>query len=128
MIRSAVVRGKSVPRSSRNELLLFLLLLTSFVAGCSGTKQNSAPDSSAASAPSPSPSSASTSSAAGAAGAPFEGSITVKLFGGGDQPREIRYAIKGTRARTEAPLSAGGTQTGVILMDLSSSTQTMLLP
>jgi len=46
----------------------------------------------------------------------------------GDQPMEIKYAIKGTRTRVETQLSQGGTQTGVMLMDMSSGSQTMLLP
>jgi hypothetical protein len=46
----------------------------------------------------------------------------------GDQPLEIKYAIKGTRTRIETQLSQGSSQTGVMLMDLSSGTQTMLMP
>jgi hypothetical protein len=46
----------------------------------------------------------------------------------GANPLEIKYAIKGARTRVETQLSQGGTQTGVVLMDLSSGTQTMLMP
>ena len=46
----------------------------------------------------------------------------------GDQPIEIRYAIKGTRTRIETQLSRGGLQMGAMLMDLSTGTQTMLMP
>jgi hypothetical protein len=49
------------------------------------------------------------------------------LFGG-DHASEIRYAIKGTKARSEALLSTGGTQMGVMLLDLSSKQQTLLIP
>lgn len=45
-----------------------------------------------------------------------------------DQPMEIKYAIKGARTRVETQLSQGSAQTGVMLMDLSSGTQTMLMP
>jgi len=44
------------------------------------------------------------------------------------QPVEIRYAIKGNRTRFEAILSEGSAQTGVMLMDMSSGTQTTLIP
>lgn len=47
---------------------------------------------------------------------------------GSDQPLEIKYAIKGTRSRIETQLSRGSSQTGVMLLDLSSGTQTMLMP
>jgi hypothetical protein len=102
-------------------MLLSFLVFNLFVAACSGTKQNSASDSSTA------PSSSAPSSAATGASGPFEGSITAKLSGG-SQATEIRYAIKGTKARSEALLSAGGTQMGVMLLDLSSSKQTLLIP
>jgi len=118
MTRFAVSRIKLFPQSSQTILLLAILLITSFGAACSGAKQNSASDSSGAS---------SSSSAASGAGA-FEGAITARMFAG-DQPMEIKYAIKGTRTRVETQLSQGGTQTGVMLMDVSSGTQTtMLMP
>lgn len=46
----------------------------------------------------------------------------------GGQPMEIKYAIKGNRTRVETQLSRGSAQTGVMLMDLSSGTQTMMMP
>ncbi len=119
MIRSAVSRIKLIPQSSETIFLLTLLLITSFVAACSGAKQNSTSDSSASS-------SASSSSSATGGGA-FEGAITARMFGG-DQPMEIKYAIKGARSRIETQLSQGSSQTGVMLLDLSSGTQTMLIP
>lgn len=118
MIRFAVSRINLILRSSKTVLLLALLLITSFAAACSGAKQNSTSDSSAAS-------SSSLSSSAGSGA--FEGAITARMFGG-DRPIEIKYAIKGTRTRVETQLSQGSAQTGVMLMDLSSGEQTMLMP
>ncbi|MGE0127246.1 MAG: DUF4412 domain-containing protein [Blastocatellales bacterium] len=119
MTRLAVSRINLILQSPKTVLLISLLLITSFAAACSGANQKSASDSSTAS-------STSSSSAPATSGA-FEGAITAKMFAG-DQPMEIKYAIKGTRTRVETQLSQGGTQTGVMLMDLSSSTQTMMMP
>jgi hypothetical protein len=121
MVRLAMVKNTPIPRLARRGILPFLLAFATMVAACGGAKQNAGPDSSPAAA------SSSSSGSTGTAGSPFEGSVTAKLFGG-DQAREIRYAIKGTKARSEAPLSAGGTQTGVMLLDLSSNLQTLLIP
>jgi hypothetical protein len=117
----SMIRFKSFPQSSQTLLLLAILLLTSFAAACGGTKQNSASDSAPASS-----ASSSGATATGAAGA-FEGAITARLFAD-DQPMEIRYVTKGSRMRVETQLSQGSAQTGVMLMDLSSGTQTMLIP
>ncbi len=122
MTRLAISRLMLFPQSFHKVLLFSLLLITSFAAACGGAKQNSASDSSTSS----SGSSSSSAVSAGGAG-PFEGAITAKLFSG-DQSMEMRYAIKGTRSRVETQLSRGSAQTGVILMDLSSGTQTMLMP
>src|SRR5215813_969958 len=125
MTRLAISRIKPIPwlipQSSQAALLLSLFLITSFGAACSGAKQNSAPDSST-----PSSASSSSSSTSHAGGA-FEGAVTAKMFTG-DQPVEIRYAIKGARTRVETQLSRGGAQVGVMLMDMSSGAQTMLMP
>jgi len=116
MTRSAISHAKLIPRPSQAALLLSLFLITSFAAACSGAKQNSASDSSTASLASPS----------GAGGA-FEGAVTAKMFTS-DPPLELRYAIKGARTRVETQLSRGGAQMGVMLMDMSSGAQTMLMP
>ncbi|MCI0388158.1 MAG: DUF4412 domain-containing protein [Acidobacteria bacterium] len=116
-----MIRFNSFPQSSQTVLLLALLLITSFGSACSRAKQNSASDSAPGSS-----ASSSGASATGAGGA-FEGAITAKLFSD-DQPMEIRYATKGSRMRVETLLSQGSAQTGVMLMDLSSGTQTMLIP
>src|SRR5262245_55526251 len=113
-----MIRFKSFPQSSRTISLLALLLMTSFSAACSGAKPNSASDSA--------PASSATSSGASATGRTFEGAITARLLAF-DPPMEIKQAIKGSRMRVETPLSPGSAQTGVILMDLSSGTQTMLI-
>src|SRR5262249_34173743 len=63
----------------------------------------------------------------GAGGGSFEGTITGKMFND-KQTAENRYAIKGNRTRFEAALSEGSAQTGVMLMDMSSGTQTTLIP
>jgi hypothetical protein len=102
----------------RTTILLSLLLITSFGAACGGAKHNSASGSSTSS-------SASSSSVLG--GAAFEGTVTAKMFSE-KHPMEIRYAIKGSRTRFEAMLSEGSAQTGVMLMDMSSGTQTTLIP
>jgi len=123
MTRLAVSRIKLIPQSSKTVPLLSFLLITSFGVACSGAKQNSASDSASVSSASSSSSSAPGASGGGA----FEGAITAKMFTG-DQPMEIRYAIKGARTRVETQLSQGSAQMGVMLMDMSSSTQTMLIP
>ena len=112
-------RFKSSLQSHKTVLLLAILSITSFCAACGGAKQNSASDSA--------PASSASSSGASAPGGTFEGAITVKLFAG-DQPMEIKQAIKGSRLRIETLLSKGSSQTGVILMDLTSGAQTMLIP
>jgi len=124
MIRLTVSRVIMIPQSSKTVFLLSFLLITSFGAACSGAKQNSAPDAPAASSAS---SSSSSAPAVASGGGAFEGAITAKMFTG-DQPIEIRYAIKGARTRIETQLSRGSAQMGVMLMDMSSSTQTMLIP
>jgi len=122
MTRLAVARIRLIPQSPKTTLLLSFLLITSFGAACGGAKQNSASDAPAAS----SASSPSASAPAGGGNA-FEGAITAKMFSG-DQPMEIRYAIKGARTRAETQLSQGSSQTGVMLLDMSSGTQTLLIP
>lgn len=112
MIRLAVFRSKLIPQSPRIIFLLSLLFLTSLVSSCSSAPKD------AASGSSPSISSG---------GSKFEGTITAKMFPAA-QPIEVKYAIKGSRMRVETQLAQGGTQTGVVLMDSASSTQTMLMP
>lgn len=119
MIRLAVSRIKLIPQSSKAISLFSLLLITSFGVACGGVKQNSASDSSTSSSGSSSPASTS--------GGAFEGMITARMFSD-DQPLELKYAIKGTRTRIETQLSRGSAQTGVVLMDMSSGEQTMLIP
>ena len=112
-----MIQFKSFTQSSRAVLFLALLLIATFGAACGVAKRNSASDSSAASSAPPS----------SASGAAFEGAITAKMFAD-KQPTEIRYAIKGDRTRFEAMSSQGGPQMGVMLMDMSSGTQTTLMP
>jgi len=119
MTRSATSRIKPIPRLSQTTFILSLSLIVSFTAACGGAKQNSGSGASTAS-------SASSSSAIGG-GAPFEGTITAKM-GGGGQPVEFRYAIKGNRGRFEVMGSQDRSKTAVMLMDMSSRTQTTLIP
>ncbi len=114
MIRSTVFRIKPFSILPKTVLLSALFLMPAFTAACGGATQNSAPDTSAA-------------SSSGAAAPAFEGAITARLFPGAE-PVEIKYAIKGSRSRIETQLSRGSSQMGVMLMDLSSETQTMLIP
>ncbi|HKQ77747.1 MAG TPA: DUF4412 domain-containing protein [Blastocatellia bacterium] len=114
-----MIRFKSFTSSSQTTLLLSLLLITSLGAACSGAKHNSNSDSA--------PASSASSSGAAALGGTFEGAITTRFFAG-DQTMEIKQAIKGSRMRVETPLSPGSAQTGVMLLDTSSGTQTMLIP
>lgn len=121
MTRLAVSSTKLIPQSPRTIFQLSLLFLAALVSACSSSPKKTTSDSS--SPASTTPASSSNSSGSGN----FEGAITAKMFGGA-QPIEIKYAIKGTRFRIETQLSQGGTQTGVVLMDSSSGSQTMLMP
>ncbi|MBS1788444.1 MAG: DUF4412 domain-containing protein [Acidobacteria bacterium] len=107
---------------SRLKPLLYLIFVALPLIGCSKTTTNSASGSSAGT-----PASSSSSSSESAGGGTFEGVITSKMSLS-SQGMEIKYSIKGTRTRVETQLAAGGTQTGVMLMDLASGSQTMLLP
>lgn len=118
MTRLAVSSTKLIPQSPRTIFLLSLLFLAALVSACSSSPKNASSDSS---------SPASTAPASSSGSSNFEGAITAKMFTG-PQPIEIKYAIKGTRFRIETQLSQGGTQTGVVLMDSSSGSQTMLMP
>jgi hypothetical protein len=119
MTRPSTSRINPVPRPSQTTLILSLSLIVSFVAACGGAKQNSGSGPSTAS-------SASSSSAIGG-GSPFEGTVTARMSGG-DQSAEIRYAIKGSRTRLEMMASKDSSKTAVMLMDMSSGTQTTLIP
>ncbi len=120
MIRLAVALIKPLPKSLTNFLPISLLCSALLVAACSDAKQNSTSSSTPAS------STASSSSAPSGAGN-FEGAITASLFTG-SQPMQVKYLIKGTRSRIETNLSRGSQEMGVVLMDLTSGTQTMLMP
>ena len=119
MTRSATSRINTIPRLSQTMFILSLSLIVSFAAACGGAKQNSGSGASTAS-------SASSPPAIGG-GAPFEGTVTAKMFGRG-QPAEFRYAIKGNRGRFEVMNSRDSSKTPVVLMDMSSRTQTTLVP
>lgn len=119
MTRLAVSSTKLIPQSPRTIFLLSLLFLAALVSACSSSPKNASSDSSSPASTAPASSSS--------GGGNFEGAITAKMFTG-PQPIEIKYAIKGTRFRIETQLSQGGTQTGVVLMDSSSGSQTMLMP
>jgi hypothetical protein len=119
MTRSSTSGFNPFPRPSQTTLILSLSLIVSFAAACGGAKQNSGSGPSTAS-------SASSSSAIGG-GSPFEGTVTARMTAGA-QPAEIRYAIKGSRARFEMMVSKDGSKTAVMLMDMSSGTQTTLIP
>jgi hypothetical protein len=120
MIRLAIARIKLFPQSLKTIFPFALLCSALLVAACGGAKQDSASESSGSST---APASSAASSTAGA----FEGAITAKLFADA-QPMEMKYWIKGSRSRIETNLSRGGQEMGAILMDLSSGTQTMLIP
>lgn len=109
-------------RSSQTGMIFTLILITSFCASCSGAKENSSTSNAPATA-----SGSTSSSSAIKGGGPFEGVISAKLFLG-DNRMNVQYATKGARMRVETPLSPGSAQTGVMLMDFSTGTQTMLLP
>jgi hypothetical protein len=119
MTQPSTSRINRIPRLSQTTLILSLSLITSFGAACGGAKQNSGSGASTAS-------SASSSSAIGG-GAPFEGTVTAKMFDGG-QPAEFRYAIKGNRGRFDVMNSRDSSKTPVVLMGMSSRTQTTLIP
>ena len=119
MTQPSTSRINPIPRLSKTTLILSLSLITSFGAACGGAKQNSATGPSTAS-------SASKSSAVGG-GTTFEGTVTARMFGE-KQPMEFRYAIKGNRTRFEAMISQDASKTAVMLMDMSSGTQTTLIP
>lgn len=101
---------------------LYLFFAALPLVGCS--KQTTNPASSPSAGTTASSSSSSSESVSGGA---FEGVITSKMSLS-NQGMEIKYAIKGSRSRIETQLAAGGTQTGVMLMDFASGSQTMLLP
>lgn len=111
MIRLAVFRSKLIPQSPRTVFLLSLLFVVLLVSAC-----NSSPKESTSGSSSSSPSTGN-----------FEGAITAKMFPAA-QSIEVKYAIKGSRMRVETQLAQGGTQTGVVLIDSASSSQTMLMP
>lgn len=107
-----MIRLNSFTNSPQPVLFLALLLTATLGAACGGATPNST--------------SSSSSSVSG--GGVFEGEITAKMSMG-LEPMEVRYATKGSRMRVETQLSNGNTQTGaIVLMDFSSSTQTMLRP
>ncbi len=119
MTRLAVSSTKLIPQSPRTIFLLSLLFLASLVSACSSSPKNATSDSSSPASTAPASSSS--------GGGNFEGAITARMFTGAE-PIELKYAIKGTRTRIETQLSQGGTQTGVVLMDLSAGSQMMLMP
>jgi hypothetical protein len=120
MIRLAVARIKLFPQSQKTIFHFALLCAALLVAACSGAKQDSASNS-------PTSSTAPASSAASSAAGAFEGAITANLFADA-QPMEMKYWIKGSRSRIETNLSRGGREMGAMLLDVSSGTQTMLIP
>lgn len=130
MTQTSVSRIGLLPQSLRHFSLLALFVLLALTAACSNAKQNSATDSTVSSSPAVA---SSTASGAGGNGNSFEGTITAKMFAG-NQPKQagqaidLKYAIKGARTRVETQLAQGGTAIGIVLMDLSSGTQTMLVP
>lgn len=115
MTRLAVFRIPFFSQSFKTVSLLSLLLFASLVTACSkdSTSSSSTPAS---------------SSSASVAGGKFEGTITAKMMPGSERPMEVHYAIKGSRMRVETLLAQGGSAMGVVLMDLSAKTQTMLMP
>lgn len=97
-------------------IFLLSLFTASLLAACSSSPANS------------NSSSSSTAPLASSGGVAFEGLITARMMPGSEQPMEVHYAIKGPRMRVETRLAQGGSATGVVLMDLSAGTQTMLMP
>ncbi len=120
MIRLAIARIKLFPQSLKTIFSFALLCSALLVAACSGAKQDSASNS-------PTSSTAPASSAASSGAGAFEGAITANLFADA-QPMEMKYWIKGSRSRIETNLSRGGREMGAMLLDVSSGTQTMLIP
>jgi hypothetical protein len=116
MIRLAVSRIHFFPQSFKIILLLSLLIFAALITACSKDSTSS------------STSPASSSSAAVSGGGKFEGTITAKMMPGSEGPMEVHYAIKGPRMRVETQLAQGGSAMGVVLMDLSAGTHTMLMP
>ena len=112
MTRLAVFRIPFFPQSFKTASLLSLLLFASLITACSKDSTSS-----------------SISAGSGAtSGGKFEGTITAKMMPGSERPMEVHYAIKGPRMRVETLLAQGGSAMGVVLMDLSAGTQTMLMP
>lgn len=116
MTKLSVCRIQSFPQSFKLILLLSLLIFASLITACSKDSTSS------------STSPASSSSATASGGGKFEGTITAKMMPGSERPMEVHYAIKGSRMRVETQLAQGGTATGVVLMDSSAGTHTMLMP
>jgi hypothetical protein len=115
MIRLAVSRIQHLPQSLKIIFLLPFLFVASITTACSKDSMSS----------STTPAS---SSSASVTGGNFEGTITAKMMPGSERPMEVHYAIKGPRMRVETQLAQGGTAMGVVLMDLSAGTHTMLMP
>ena len=112
MTRLTVSRTHFFPQSFKIISLLSLLLFASLITACSKDSTSS-----------------STSVSGGiSGGGKFEGTITAKMLPGSERPMEVHYAIKGPRMRVETQLAQGGAAMGVVLMDLSAGTQTMLMP
>lgn len=120
MTRLAVFRFELISQSPRTIFLFSLLILASLISACSKSPQTAASDSS-------SPASASSSASGSPSAGNFEGMVTARMITGAN-PLEIKYAIKGKKMRVETQLSQGGTQTGVVLMDMAAGTQMMLMP
>ena len=109
-------RDSAFPRSFKVVFKLSFFLLASFAAACSK-------EPSSGSSPT-----APVSSSAAAGKNPFEGTITAKMMPGSERPMEVHYAIKGPHMRVETQLAQDGVATGVVLMDLTAGTHTMLMP
>jgi len=117
MTRLAVFGIQFFPQPLKTFSLSFLLLIALMTGACSGAKENLGQTSSS------SPSSPAVLSGGGA----FEGLITAKMMPG-ERGMEVKYAIKGSRMRVETLLAQGGAAMGIVLMDLSAGTQTLLTP
>jgi hypothetical protein len=114
-----MIRFRSLTQPRPAVLALAILLTAAFGAACGSGAPKSASSSSSSSSPS------------SATGAPFEGEITSTMFMGSGQ--QVQYSIKGSRTRIETRLPQGGPQTGagqasVLLMDYTSTSQTLLFP
>jgi hypothetical protein len=104
--------------STRAPLALAVLFFASIVAACSAPSSK---------APDAAPGAASSSAASAPAAGAFEGTITAKMDAG-QQGMQMTYMIKGPNTRIETGALGAGAPKAIVLMDMKSGSQTVLMP